>query len=269
MIDKRELLMHLLEIEELYKTRPSFLFGHCEEMSKAAYSPSCEDRMALLEKAEKSFSKKGLRDFCLDFEKNTNGCLNIDNVFDRMSVCSKRLYEKADCSTYKGLLPNYMGAKIVIVGTITPHNGKGFFYTAPRTKMYEIIDKLLSTTLDSNKDNKEELIKQLNKNGICFIDVFSKVIRRKESASDDDILYGSLNYSGFKECVSQIGENTLIVANSKLAHELCQKILKCVNDGNSFGKLEEKSHTIFRKSVDVLAKDWKTVFEKAGFKVVP
>ena len=34
-------------------------------------------------------------------------------------------------------------AKIIIVGSITPWNGKGWFYTAPRTKMYKILDQVI------------------------------------------------------------------------------------------------------------------------------
>ena len=45
--------------------------------------------------------------------------------------------------------------KLVIVGTITPPDGAGYFYTAPRNKIYGYIDYAINTNL---KELKKQFI---------------------------------------------------------------------------------------------------------------
>ena len=214
-------------------------------------------------------SKKGFRDISLDLAET-----EITGIWNEMSKgLLKHFYEEADCSKYPKDHKGFSDAKIIIVGTITPHDAKEFFYTAQKTKMYEIVDKLLNTNLDEKKkkgeiDVKNGLIDQLDAERIFFLDVFSKVIRKKKSASDEDILFGSLNYDGFKKYMPQIGENTVIVANSQLAHDLCKKILNRINDGKNSERLEKEPHSIFRREkVETMTDDWEPIFKKAGFTI--
>ena len=45
-------------------------------------------------------------------------------------------------------------ARIIIVGSITPWNGKGWFYTAPKTKMYKVLDQVIpNANFNYLKDN--------------------------------------------------------------------------------------------------------------------
>lgn len=156
-------------------------------------------------------------------------------------------------------------AKIIIVGSITPWNGKGWFYTAPRTKMYKILDQVIpNANFDYLKSNGKinELKETLKKEGIHFIDVFKKVIRQKNTASDKAIMFGKLNDDAFTSFINGLNNNKiLVVANSKLSYDLCDRILtrnklkdKCV--------FLDKPHTIFNYwDFNKMVDDWKKVCE--------
>lgn len=101
--------------------------------------------------------------------------------------------------------------RLVIVGTITPTAGttNGYFYTAPRNRIYGYIDQAIETNLKERKrelqsaENKgeivEDIIKVLKENKIAFLDVMKYVIRSKGSSSDDDIIYYCLDVDSFKK----------------------------------------------------------------------
>lgn len=115
--------------------------------------------------------------------------------------------------------------KLIIVGSITPPKGENYYYTSKENNLYKFIDKYLNKDIfEKNKTNKEELIKELKAHHIGFIDVFSKVIRVKDSASDNDILLGTLDYSSFKERL-ELPSDVLIVPNTKLAADLLNIII--------------------------------------------
>lgn len=115
---------------------------------------------------------------------------------------------------------------ILIVGTITPANS-AYFYCSPYNRMYFYLDSALGTGLKENKPKKDdsdklkkedvENIKRiLRENNIAFLDVFSKVERKKDSPKDTDIVKAELAYNAFKKC--DIERDTLhIIANSRLA----------------------------------------------------
>ena len=155
--------------------------------------------------------------------------------------------------------------KIIIVGSITPWNGKGWFYTAPRTKMYKILDQVIPNVkfdyLNSN-GNINELKETLKEEGIYFIDVFKKVIRQKKTASDKAIMFGTLNDDAFTSFINGLNNNKiLVVANSKLSYDLCNRILTRNNLKDKCVFLD-KPHTIFNYwDFNKMVDDWKKVFE--------
>ena len=158
--------------------------------------------------------------------------------------------------------------KIIIVGSITPWNGKGWFYTAPRTKMYKILDQVIpNANFDYLKSNEQinELKEALKKEGIYFIDVFKKVIRQKNTASDKAIMFGTLNDDAFTNFINGLSNNEiLVVANSKLSYDLCNRILTRNNLKDKCVFLD-KPHTIFNYwNFNKIVDDWKKVFEKTN-----
>lgn len=155
--------------------------------------------------------------------------------------------------------------KIIIVGSITPWNGNGWFYTAPRTKMYKVLDQVIpNANFDYLKSNGKinELKEVLKKEGIYFIDVFKKVIRQKNAASDKAIMFGTLNDDAFTNFINGLNNNKLlVVANSKLSYDLCNRILTRNNLKDKCVFLD-KPHTIFNYwNFNKMVDDWKKVFE--------
>lgn len=122
--------------------------------------------------------------------------------------------------------------RLVIVGTITPTAGttNGYFYTAPRNRIYGYIDQAIATNLKERKkelqsaENKGEIvadiIKVLKENRIAFLDVIKYVIRTKGSSSDDDIKYYCLDVDSFKK----IPDSACVICNSRLAEEKYKEI---------------------------------------------
>lgn len=159
-------------------------------------------------------------------------------------------------------------AKIIIVGSITPWNGKGWFYTAPKTKMYKVLDQVIpNANFDYLKSNEKtnELKEALKKEGIYFIDVFKKVIRQKNAASDKAIMFGTLNDDAFTSFINGLNNNKiLVVANSKLSYDLCNRILTRNNLKDKCAFLD-KPHTIFNYwNFNKMVEDWNKVFEKTN-----
>lgn len=127
-----------------------------------------------------------------------------------------------------------LNVKLLIVGTITPPDGEGYYYTSKGNRIYGYIDEALGKTkLKANKlklrdtqDVKQkeayiaEIKDDLNKVGIAFIDVAKTVIRKKDSSADDDIKYIVLDYEVFK-CIKHVDN---IICNSNDALECFNKI---------------------------------------------
>ena len=109
--------------------------------------------------------------------------------------------------------------KLIIVGSITPSKGRDFYYTSDDNKMYEILDNnLKGTDLKNNKNNKDYLINTLKDNHIAFIDVFSEVIRIKDSSSDEHIYFGVIEKDLSKYFAK--APNAAVVSNSRLVKSL-------------------------------------------------
>lgn len=120
--------------------------------------------------------------------------------------------------------------KLIIVGTITPPNGNGYYYTSKYNRIYGYIDEALGTEL---KEMKKRLIEGdksaidsikncIADKGIAFIDVIESAIRVKSSSKDEDIKCCTLDYKSFE--FLQEGTNYTIICNSKDAQECFQKI---------------------------------------------
>lgn len=140
--------------------------------------------------------------------------------------------------------------KLIIVGTLNPPD-TAYFYCSFFNRIYGYIDEALKQ-LQRNGQNtlkelkrglsrvqtkrikidllpKEEIDKRvtaikdiLDKNGIAFLDVMDKAIRKKPTSRDNDISFFTLAYDDFKN----IDPDTVIIANSKLAFDCC-KFFKC------------------------------------------
>jgi len=104
--------------------------------------------------------------------------------------------------------------KCIIVGTMTPPHFN-FFYCS-NNKLYEYIDAYFNNNNLVNAKKEINAIKPEEKNalnerinnmknilyekGIVFLDVFKEVLRnpkKKESAADSDIIFGTLDYGSF------------------------------------------------------------------------
>lgn len=206
--------------------------------------------------------------------KNNNyDCLDLNN-FESIIRNFNSLFDSSNYEMASSVVPIDINdlsdeekkkAKIIIVGSITPWNGKGWFYTAPRTKMYKILDQVIpNANFDYLKSNEKinELKEALKKEGIYFIDVFKKVIRQKNTASDKAIMFGTLNDEAFISFINGLNNNKiLVVANSKLSYTLCDKILTRNNLKDKCMFLD-KPHTIFNYwNFNKMVDDWKKLFE--------
>lgn len=139
----------------------------------------------------------------------------VENGFEKMSSMNKHtlINDKT---------------RLLIVGTITPPDGTGFFYTSKHNKLYGYIDDSLNTNLkkkkkelrecnsdDDRADIVEQIKKELNQVGISFIDVAKYVIRKEGSSKDTDIKHIVLDYEAFKN-ISKIKH---VICNSRDAKE--------------------------------------------------
>lgn len=204
---------------------------------------------------------------------NKYNCLDSNN-FELVVRNFNILFDSSNYETASSVVPIDINdlsdeekkkVKIIIAGSITPWNGKGWFYTAPRTKMYKILDQvILNANFDYLKSNGNinELKEVLKKEGIYFIDVFKKVIRQKNAASDKAIMFGTLNDDAFTNFINGLNNNKiLVVANSKLSYDLCNRILTRNNLKDKCVFLD-KPHTIFNYwDFNKMVDDWKKVFE--------
>lgn len=200
---------------------------------------------------------------CLDSNNFESIIRNFNNLFDSSNYEIASSVTPIDINDLSD--EEKKNAKIIIVGSITPWNGKGWFYTAPRTKLYKILDQVIpNANFDSLKDSGSinELKEALRKEGIYFIDVFKKVIRQKKTASDKAIMFGTLNDEAFTSFINGLNNNKiLVVANSKLSYTLCDKILTRNNLKDKCMFLD-KPHTIFNYwNFNKMVDDWKKLFE--------
>lgn len=124
--------------------------------------------------------------------------------------------------------------KVVIVGTLTPEEGRkrGYFYTANKTKMYDILDSYFGNTnfTDYKHDfiDYKKLQEQIYSKGIAFMDIVDTAIVAPANSSEDaDISYFNLDYSSFKKIKN---DSIVFICNSKNSEagfkEICIKLNK-------------------------------------------
>ena len=152
--------------------------------------------------------------------------------------------------------------KLLIVGTLTPPQGKGYHYTSNRNKMYKYLDCGLRNendrSLEQLKNRLQEyqiaresndtssyrkgmhgddeilkLIKEietnLEKKRILILDVVDKALRKDaNSSSDDNIIECTLDYKSFEK----INGAEYVIVNSKNAYECFCKIMNKVGKNN-------------------------------------
>ncbi|MBR2871644.1 MAG: hypothetical protein IKB98_09780 [Clostridia bacterium] len=123
--------------------------------------------------------------------------------------------------------------KVIIVGTITPPKGCGYFYTSPYNCIYGYIDETRKTNLKELKRKlktdptiKSDIIKILKEERIAFLDIMKEAIRKKDSSADNDIKNFSLDYDIFEEVFTNIlkNNNVKVICNSRLAEEGYKRI---------------------------------------------
>lgn len=145
--------------------------------------------------------------------------------FDKLVV--EKNYERVQSMNGKfNLLTDK--TKLLIVGTITPPGGNDFYYTSTHNKIFGYIDQALGTHLrekkimlrndnipDEKKEIINEIVEELDKVGIAFIDVVKEAIRKKDSPLDTDIKHVVLDYEAFKD----LKNVEHIICNSKDALE--------------------------------------------------
>ena len=126
--------------------------------------------------------------------------------------------------------------EIIIVGTITPPKGtgNGYFYTAPRNKIYGYIDEVRRTNLKELKlglgssATVQDIITVLQYQKIAFLDVMRSVVRKQGSPADADIRAFCLDVDTFKSIFKSKNNIQKVICNSRLAVECYKKIQEMV-----------------------------------------
>lgn len=149
--------------------------------------------------------------------------------------------------------------KLLIVGTLTPPQGKGYHNTSDRNKMYKYLDcglgidclesfknelqeyPIANETIDTSSYRKgmhradealkiiKEIESTLEDRGVLLLDVVDKAIRKNEySSSDKNIIKCTLDYESFKK----INGAEYVIVNSKNAYECFCKIMNKVGENN-------------------------------------
>lgn len=149
--------------------------------------------------------------------------------------------------------------KVIIVGTLTPPEGAGYFYTAPRNKIYGYLDQSLENTdlkvqkkrLLEQPNNKEIIdnIKQtLMDNKIAFLDVIEYAIRKDNSPADKDIKYYTLDTEVFTK-----NTKAKYICNSIMARNCFLEICKTLNLELNYIYLSQR-HATKKEWIDEIRK---------------
>ena len=162
-------------------------------------------------------------------KKLCNNAQELNNFWENMD---QTVYEKVN--SFNGI--NYIlpDTEIIIVGTITPSGGNGYFYTAPRNKIYGYIDAARGTKLKEKKEalqkttneKQRQLIiddikRELNDQKIAFLDVIDEAIRLKGSYADTAIKHYTLDYASFSNIPQSVRK---VICNSRLTENCYNKI---------------------------------------------
>jgi len=128
--------------------------------------------------------------------------------------------------------------KILIVGTITPPKGNGYYYTSLANRIYGYLDEAFNETHlkdlkhtlaqlpEEEKDKfiEDNIIPDLNKINVRFLDVMDEAIRDSRSPSDSKIKYYCLDTKSFEN----LDKNITIIVNSRLAESSFNQIKEVI-----------------------------------------
>lgn len=152
--------------------------------------------------------------------------------------------------------------KLLIVGTLTPPQCKGYYYTSNRNKKYKYLDCGLGSEDDRSleqlknrlqdhqiaresndtgsyrngmyrDDEALKIVKKiestLEEDGILLLDVVDKALREDANSSrDDNIIKCTLDFNSFEK----INGADYVIVNSKNAYECFCKIMNKVGENN-------------------------------------
>ena len=143
--------------------------------------------------------------------------------------------------------------KLLIVGTLTPPDGKGKYFYSTRNSVYGLIDEALETPnnnngiklvnlkkrFNSDESNnqkvREEIKKHLKKNKIAFLDVVKYAVRNKHSSDDKDIMIAELDYDVFKDLKNV---QNIIVNSEDAARAFCDIKTKNESKGSKYENIK-------------------------------
>ena len=162
-------------------------------------------------------------------KKLCNNAQELNNFWKNIDQTD---YEKVN--SFNGINCILQDTEIIIVGTITPSGGNGFFYTAPYNRIYGYIDAARGTKLKekkkalqnaTNAKQRQQIIDdikiELKNQKIAFLDVIGEAIRLRGSYADSDLQYYTLDYSAFSNIPKSVKK---IICNSRLAEKYFNEI---------------------------------------------
>ena len=180
--------------------------------------------------------------------------------------------------------------KILIVGTITPEDGK-FYYCNPNAKhntldflfeyfksekksffvnqKYNQIKDFRKAVADEEQSAIEEIKNALATHKIAFLDVIRRALRVKDSAIDSNLIYATLDYESFEEPLNN--NELFIIVNSLEAKRCFEEIFKRVKhqtikvkefSHNSEDKYVKISQISRKQKLDELYKLWESALSK-------
>ena len=152
-------------------------------------------------------------------------CSSIDELKTKLADGLILSYSKNSIISYKKGI-----TKIIIVGTMIP-DGLLYFYFGEHSNIYLWIDEARKTSFNNAKERirllkkagheqkaEKELnsfIKNLEKEGIAFVDTFDSAVHKEGSSRDKDICCYTINRVFFESL--KVDQNIKIIAVSKLA----------------------------------------------------
>ena len=220
----------------------------------------------------------------------------IKEELEKTDILKKKLVIDESLNSDENLITYDENTELLIVGTITPSKGK-FYYCNPdaRKNTLDLIfhcfgdsfqDEHIKTYCSNNLQelrhkisNEEvspnELIAYLKKKKVAFIDIAKKVFRPKNSSSDSEFIFLSLDYDSFNKVFDDINEKKrdkklLIIANSGSVEEGLNKIIENYNkinkeNGKNITKKKDfKYEQLPQTRSKDLDKKWKDALKKHG-----
>ena len=162
--------------------------------------------------------------------------IDSDKIFNQLNALSSLYCYAQSINNNNCVTPR---TKIIIVGTITPPDGNGYFYTSQRNRVYGYIDAAYNTNLKALKTQLHSLtnpIDFINKikltlisKQIAFLDVFESVIRKTGSPYDSDIKFAALDYINFQTALTKLKEPSVkVICNSLLAEKYFNVIMQTI-----------------------------------------